>query len=66
MYKVVIEFKTFNTSVFAGAEMKYKPEGGPSFELESYIIDSDLEVIRKVLAEGAINSQDIFACGDLK
>lgn len=66
MYKVVIQFKTFNNTIFAGAEMIYKPEGQPSFELESYIIDADLDVIRRVLGEGAINTQDIFACGDLK
>ena len=35
--------------------MLYKPEGRPSFELLSYIIDSDLNIISKVLGEHAIN-----------
>lgn len=45
--------------------MLYKPEGG-AFELISYILDSDLEVIRRVLEESTINTNDIFACGDIK
>ena len=43
--------KTFTSDVYVGAEMLYKPEGQPSFEILSYIIDSDLNVISKVLDE---------------
>ena len=46
--------------------MLYKPEGMPSFELLSYILSSDLNVISRVLNESAINPNQIFACGDLK
>ena len=46
--------------------MLYKPEGRPSFELLSYIIDSDLSIVAKVLNEQTINQNDIFACGDIK
>lgn len=46
--------------------MLYKPEGRPSFELISYIIDSDLNTVAKVLNEQTINQNDIFACGDIK
>lgn len=46
--------------------MLYKPEGRPSFELLSYVIDSDLNTIAKVLNEQTINQNDIFACGDIK
>lgn len=66
IYKVVFWFKTFTSNVFVGAEMLYKPEGRPSFELLSYIIDSDLNMIAKVLNEQTINQNDIFACGDIK
>lgn len=31
--------------------MLYKPEGRPSFELLSYIMDSDLSVVSKVINE---------------
>lgn len=43
------------TENFVGAEMLYKPEGQPSFELISYVVDSNLETIAKVLNESAIN-----------
>lgn len=66
IYKVVFWFKTFTSNVFVGAEMLYKPEGRPSFELLSYIIDSDLNTISKVLNEQTIDQNDIFACGDIK
>lgn len=46
--------------------MLYKPEGRPSFELLSYIIDSSLDTVSKVLNEQTINQNDIFACGDIK
>lgn len=55
IYKVVIWFKTFTSNVFVGAEMLYKPEGRPSFELLSYVIDSNLETISKVLNEQTID-----------
>lgn len=46
--------------------MLYKPEGLPTFELLSYILDSDLNIISRVINESAINPNSIFACGDLK
>lgn len=46
--------------------MLYKPEGQPSFEVTSYIMDTDLNIVGRVLGEQSINSSDIFACGDIK
>lgn len=66
LYKAVFWFKTFTSNVFVAVEMLYKPEGRPSFELLSYLIDSDLTTIAKVLKEQAIDQNDIFACGDIK
>lgn len=63
---MVFWIKTFTSNVYIGAETLYKPEGRPSFELLSYIIDSDLDVVGKVLGESAIDPNDVFACGDLK
>ena len=51
IYKAVFWFKTFTSNVFVGVEMLYKPEGAPSFELLSYIVDSDLNTVAKVLNE---------------
>lgn len=46
--------------------MLYKPEGRPSFEVLSYVMDSDLNIISRVIGESAINQNDLFACGDIK
>ena len=46
--------------------MLYKPEGRPSFELVTYVIDSDLNIISRVIEENGININSIFACGDIK
>lgn len=51
LYKVIVWVKTFTSDVYIGAEMLYKPEGRPSFEVTSYILDSDLELVGKVLNE---------------
>ena len=41
--------KTYTTEVFLGLESLYKPSGFPSFEIISYIMDSNLKNIEKVL-----------------
>lgn len=55
IYKVVIWIKTFTSDVYLGAQMLYKPEGRPSFELISYIMDTDLSVVGRVIEEATIN-----------
>ncbi len=66
VYKVVFMFKTFTGNMFVGLESLYKPDGFPSFELLSYILDSDLENVKKVLRDENIQSSKMLACGDLK
>ncbi len=52
--------------MFVGLESLYKPDGFPSFELLSYILDSDLANVRKVLKDESIDQSGFLACGDLK
>ena len=66
VYKAVFLFKTFTDEVFLGVETLYKPTGFPSFELLTYIVDSNLENIRKVLKDENIVKDNIYGCGDLK
>ena len=35
--------------------MLYKPEGIPSFENMSYVMDSDINIVARVIGEAAIN-----------
>lgn len=66
IYKAVILFKSFTSEIFVGIESLYKPEGNPSFELISYLMDANLDNIKKVLADPNIKTSDVFACGDIK
>ena len=58
--------KTFKGDTYVGIESLYKPQGYPSFELLSYIVDSNLDNIKKVLKDNTIDPHEIFACGDIK
>lgn len=58
--------KTFTSTVYVAIESIYKPQGYPSFELVSYLMDEDLDNIKLVLKDESINPEDIFACGDIK
>lgn len=58
--------KTFTSTVFIGVESVYKPQGYPSFELLSYLLDSNLDNIKLVMKDQSIDPNDIFACGDIK
>ncbi len=66
IYKTVIMFKTFTSTVFLGIESLYKPSGFPSFEVITYIMDADIRTIRNVLGDESIDPTQMFACGDLK
>ena len=58
--------KTFTSTVYVGIESIYKPQGYPSFEVLSYLMDTDLDNIKMVLKDQSIDPHDIFACGDIK
>lgn len=66
IYKAVILIKTFTSETYVGVESLYKPQGYPSFDLLSYIVDSDLKNVQKVLKDETIDAHNIFACGDIK
>jgi len=66
IYKVVFQFKTYTGTVFVGIESLYKPKGFSSFELISYILDSDIENVKKVMRDENIDQNKFLACGDLK
>ena len=59
-------FKTYTGKMFLGLETLYKPTGYPSFELLSYILDTELEGVRLVLGDEDISERSNLACGDLK
>ena len=58
--------KTFTNVSYVGIESLFKPQGYPSFDLLSYVVDSDLKNIQKVLRDETIDPHNIFACGDIK
>lgn len=66
IYKTVLHIKTFAEEIFVGIEALYKPQGYPSFELLSYIMDSDLNNIKLVLKDQSVDPNEFYACGDLK
>jgi len=66
VYKSVFMLKSFTTTMFLGIETLYKPTGFPSFEVLSYILDSEIGTIRKVMKDEDISERSNLACGDLK
>jgi len=66
IYKAVFQLKTYSSNMYLGIESLYKPSGFPSFEVISYIMDTDLENISLVLNTYDINENNMLACGDLK
>ncbi len=66
IYKVVFFIKTFTNSLFLGIESVYKPNGFPSFEVLSYIADSNLDNVKKVMKDQNIKESEFLACGDIK
>ena len=66
IYKAVFHMKTFSKDIFVGIEALYKPQGYPSFEVLSYIMDEDLSNIKLVLKDQSIDPEEFYACGDLK
>lgn len=58
--------KTFTSTLYVAIESIYKPQGHPSFEVISYLMDTDLDNIKMVIKDESIDPHDIFACGDIK
>lgn len=64
--KLVVNFKTFTDTFYAGIEGELRLKGTQKFRLLSYHYDTDLEVIKEVLGEANINANNFIGCGDLK
>lgn len=63
IFKSVMMFKTFTSTMFVGIESLYR---NPSFELLTYILDSDIKTIRLIMDDDTIDPTGVFACGDIK
>jgi len=65
-YKLVLQIKTYSTSNYVAVEGVYKQVGAPAFEVLTYYVDSNLDNVRNVLGEYAIDSNAFVGCGDVK
>ena len=65
-YKLVIQIKTFGGETYVAVEGVYKKIGNPSFEVETYYMDDDLENVKKVIEEFSLSRGGYVGCGDIK
>lgn len=65
-YKVVLMIKTFLNTNYLGVSGVYKKIGFPTFSIENYLFDSNIENIRTIMEESYINENGVFGCGDVK
>lgn len=65
-YKIAVQIRTFHTTNYLGVEGIYRQVGFPTFEITSYLFDSNLENIRIVLNDFSIVDTGYFGCGDIK
>lgn len=63
IFKTVLMFKTFTSSMYLGIESLYRD---PSFEVLTYILDADIKTVRIVMDDETIDPSGVFACGDIK
>ena len=55
IYKTVVMLKTYTGITYVGVESLYMSTGYPSFELLSYIVDSNLKNVKRVLNDETIS-----------
>ncbi len=65
-YKVALKIQTFNTVNFLGVVGQYRKLGFPTFQIISYLFDTDINNIRTVLEEPTVSENGIAGCGDVK
>lgn len=65
-YKLVLQVKTFSTNNYIAVEGVYKQVGYPTFEVNTYYIDTDINNVRNVLSEFSIDPNGFVGCGDVK
>jgi len=65
-FKLVLQIRTFSANNYVAVEGVYKQVGSPTFEVLTYYLDSNLENIKSVLSEFAIDANGFVGCGDVK
>ena len=65
-YKLVIQIKTFGGETYVAVEGVYKKIGNPSFEVETYYMDDNLENVKTVIEEFSLSRGGYVGCGDIK
>lgn len=63
IFKSVFMFKTFTSTMYLGIESLYR---NPSFEVLTYILDSDIKTVRMIMDDESVDPNGVFACGDIK
>ncbi len=66
LYKIVVQVRTFHTTNYLAVSGLYKQLGSPTFEVTSYLFDSDISNVRTVLEESTVVETGYFGCGDVK
>lgn len=65
-YQIVVQIRSFQTVNFLAVEGLYRKLGFPTFSVENYLFDSDLNNIRLVMGDNSISESGFFGCGDVK
>lgn len=65
-YKLVTQIKDFSNTNYLAIEGVYRQMAFPAFEVTTYFLDSNLDNIKAVLAEYAIDPNSYVGCGDVK
>lgn len=65
-YKLVVQIKSFASNNYLAIEGLYRQVGFPAFEVTTYYLDSNLDNIKALLSEYAIDTNSFFGCGDVK
>lgn len=64
--RMVVVFKTFSDTFYAGVEGELRLKGTQTFRLTSYHYDTDLTAIKEVIGEPNIDVNNFIGCGNLK
>ena len=65
-FKLVLQLKGFSSNNYVAVEGVYRQLGAPAFEVVTYYVDSNLDNVRAVLGEYAIDTNAFVGCGDVK
>lgn len=65
-YKIALQIKTTTSVVYLAVEAVVNPFGYPGFEILTYHLDADINMIRLVLNEQGVDPNQFFGCGDVK